>query len=67
MSKTLKTLKRDAEKIVVTFAEVFLASLIGSGITGVDLATTEMAVMAGLGSAMSVAYNIVRQWKAELT
>ena len=67
MSKTLKTLKRDAEKILVTFAEVFLATMIGSGIVGADLATTEMAVMAGLGSAMSVAYNIVRQWKDDLT
>jgi len=66
MSKTLKTLKRDAEKIVITFVEVFLASMIGSGITGVDLATADMAAMAGLGAAMSCAYNIVRQWKNDL-
>lgn len=67
MSKTLKTLKRDIEKIVVTFIEVFLASMIGSGITGVDLTSADMAAMAGLGAAMSSAYNIVRQWKNDLT
>lgn len=51
-------------RAVVTFIQVAISVLIGKGILDVSADTAEVALMSGLGAALSVVYNASTQWLA---
>lgn len=57
--------KKIAARAVVTFVQVFLSVLIGTGVLDVSAGVAQTAAMSGLGAALSVVYNAATQWLAQ--
>lgn len=55
-------LKKLAARAVVTFLQVFLSVVIGTGVLDVSASTANTALMSALGAGLSVLYNALSQW-----
>lgn len=51
-------------RALVTFVQVFLSVVIGTGVLDVSASTAQTAVMSALGAALSVIYNAASGWLA---
>lgn len=57
-------LKKIIVRAAVTFVQVFLSVVIGTGALDVSASTAQMAVMSAAGAGLSVIYNALNQWLA---
>lgn len=57
-------LKKIAVRAAVTFVQVAISVLIGSGVLDVSASVGQTAVMSGAGAALSVIYNAATQYLA---
>lgn len=51
-------------RAAVTFVQVAISVLIGTGVLDVSADTAQVAAMSGAGAALSVVYNAATQWLA---
>lgn len=54
--------KKIAVRALVTFGQVFLSVLLGTGVLDVSAGTAQTALMAAAGAGLSVLYNAATQW-----
>lgn len=55
-------LKKLGVRALVTFLQVFLSVVIGTGVLDVSASTAQTALMSALGAGLSVVYNAATQW-----
>lgn len=55
-------LKKLGVRALVTFLQVFLSVVIGTGVLDVSASTANTALMSALGAGLSVVYNAATQW-----
>lgn len=51
-------------RALVTFVQVFLSVVIGTGVLDVSASTAQTALMSALGAGLSVIYNACSTWLA---
>lgn len=56
--------KKLVVRAVVTFVQVFLSVVIGTGVLDVSASTASTALMSALGAGLSVVYNAASNWLA---
>ena len=61
----LMNLKVILVRACVTFVQVAISVLIGTGAIDVSASVAQTAVMSGAGAALSVVYNAATQWLAK--
>lgn len=55
-------LKKLGVRALVTFLQVFLSVVIGTGVLDVSASTANTALMSALGAGLSVVYNACTGW-----
>lgn len=54
--------KKLGVRALVTFVQVFLSVVIGTGVLDVSASTAQTALMSALGAGLSVIYNAATSW-----